>query len=62
MGLQSLPYQAVQAMDMVEEAIQGDQKDPSNVFCWNQVHLNLPGSDKYDPSKPWVSKLHLDDG
>ena len=24
--------------------------------------LNLPGSKKYDPFMPWVSKIRLDDG
>jgi hypothetical protein len=25
------------------------------------VRLNLPGSNDYDPSKPWVSKIRLED-
>jgi hypothetical protein len=62
MRLWSLPYQAVQAMGMAEEVIRGNCKDSSKVYRWDQVQLNLPGSDEYDSSKPWVSKLRLDDG
>jgi hypothetical protein len=49
-------------MGMVEEVIRGDWKDPNNVFCWDKVMLNLPGSKDYDPNKPWVYKLRLDGG
>jgi hypothetical protein len=65
MGLRLSPYQVVQAMGMVEEVIhviRGDWKDPNNVFCWDRVMLNLLGSEAYDPNKPWVYKLRLDDG
>jgi hypothetical protein len=59
MGLRSSPYQAVQAMGVAEEVIGGDQGNPANVFRWDR--LNLPGSDEYDPSKPCVSKMRLED-
>jgi hypothetical protein len=26
------------------------------------VRLNLPGSENYDPNRPWVHKIRLDDG
>jgi hypothetical protein len=55
MGLRSLPYQCVQAMGIAKEIIRGDPLDPNNVFWWDSVKLNLPGSDSYDPSKPWVA-------
>jgi hypothetical protein len=61
MGLRSSPYQAVQAMGVAEEVIRGDRHDPTNVFRWDKVVLNLPGSEDYNPSKPWVYKLRLDD-
>jgi hypothetical protein len=44
MGLRSSPYQAVQAMGVAEEVICGDRKDPTNVYCWDTVRLNLPES------------------
>jgi hypothetical protein len=62
MGLKSSPYQAVQAMGVAEEVIRGDRKNPENVFRWDEVVCNLPGSDSYDPSKPWVYKTRADDG
>jgi hypothetical protein len=62
MGLWSYPYQAVQAMGVAKEVICGDRHVLTNVFCWDKVVLNLPGSKEYDPRKPWVYKLRLDDG
>jgi hypothetical protein len=62
MGLRSSPYQAVQAMGVAEEMIRGERKDPNNVFRWDYVRLNLPGSAGYNPSKAWVSKIRIEDG
>jgi hypothetical protein len=62
MGLRSSPYQAVQAMGVAEEFIRGDRMDPTNIFRWDEVVLNLPGSDDYDASKPWVYKVRSNDG
>ena len=55
MGLAWSPYQAVKTLHFAEEVIRGDPKDPANVFRWDYVRLNLPGSPNYDPSLPWVS-------
>jgi hypothetical protein len=60
MGLRTSPYQAIQAVLWAEELIMGDRLDENNVFRWNQLHLNLPGSADYDPSKSWVRKLRSD--
>ena len=50
-------------MHFTEEEIRGDPADPSNVFRWDKVRLNLPGQADYDHSLPWVSKVRiLDDG
>jgi hypothetical protein len=57
MGLRSSPYQAVQAMGVAEEVICGDRKDPTNVYRWDTVRMNLPGSSDYKPNIPWVSKF-----
>ena len=62
MGFKWSPYQAVQAVMYAEEVIAGDHLDPLNVFRWDRVRLNLPGSEAYDPSLPWVSKIRDDDG
>eukprot|EP00978_Attheya_sp_CCMP212_P033906 scaffold139357_cov37-Attheya_sp.AAC.1 len=48
-------------MAMAEEFIRGDRKDPHNIFRWDSVEFNLPGSDDYDPSMPWVYKVRLSD-
>jgi hypothetical protein len=47
---------------VAKEYILGDRKDPNNVFRWDVVRMNLPGSKEYDPTLPWVSKIRLDDG
>ena len=63
MGLSWSPYQAVKSMHLAEEVIRGDHTDPSNIFHWDHVRLNLPGQDDYDPTLPWVSKVReLPDG
>jgi len=62
MGLKSSPYQCTQAMGITEEVIRGVRKDPKNIFRWDYVRLNLPGSGGYDPSLPWVSKVREEDG
>eukprot|EP00978_Attheya_sp_CCMP212_P022403 scaffold66847_cov57-Attheya_sp.AAC.2 len=62
MGLHSSPYQAVQGVAFVEEEVRGDRTQPTNVFRWDQVILNLPGSDDYNPARPWVFKVRDDDG
>ena len=59
MGLKWSPYQAVKCVHFAEETIRGNRHDPSNVFSWDFVRLNLPGSKDYDPSLPWVSKVKL---
>jgi hypothetical protein len=61
MSLRSSPYQAAQAMGVAEEVIHGDRKDPTNVYCWDTVQMNLPGSSDYRPSRPWVSKYRSSD-
>jgi hypothetical protein len=62
MRLKSSPCQAIQAILVAKEFILGDRSDPKNVFRWDEVRMNLPGSASYDPTLPWVSKVRLDDG
>jgi hypothetical protein len=62
MGFKPSPYFAIQAILFAEEMLRGDPSCQSNVFRWDHVRLNLPGSVGYDPSKPWVSKLRTLDG
>lgn len=44
---------------MAEEFIRGDPEDSNNLFRWDILVLNLPGSSTYAPDKPWVSKIKL---
>ena len=60
MGLKSSPYLCVQGMLHVTEMIFGERRDDGNAFQWDHVRLNLPGSQHYDPSLPWVSKVRKD--
>ena len=48
-------------MSFAEERIRGNRKDPVNIFRWDRVRLNLPGSKEYDPKLPWVSKVRKED-
>ena len=57
MGLTTSPYQATQNAQRVKRITFGDRLDPSNVFGWVDVRLNLPGDADYDPSVPWISKI-----
>jgi len=62
MGLRSSPYNAVQATLFAEELIRGSATLSMNVFRWDHVRLNLPGSKDYEPHLPWVSKVRAEDG
>ena len=44
-------------MHFVGEVFREARKDPTNVFHWDYVRLNLPGHDSYDPTLPWVSRV-----
>ena len=60
MELRPSPYCSVQACTVAKHKVLGDPKDPSNPFAWDQIKLNLPASENYDASKPWIMKLKKD--
>lgn len=60
MGLRPSPYCAVQGMMIAREVILGNRLSESNVFRWDRVRLNLPGSPTYVPSKAWFTKIRKD--
>jgi hypothetical protein len=60
MGLKPSPYFAVQQNTRAKRHMLGDPEDESNVFRWNRVIVNLPGSEWYDPSKPLIYKVRVD--
>jgi hypothetical protein len=57
MGFGPSPYTSIRQNLLGEEVVRGDRHDPTNIFRWDRVRLNLPGSDKFDPCIPWVSKV-----
>ncbi|KAL7564983.1 hypothetical protein ACA910_011950 [Epithemia clementina (nom. ined.)] len=61
MGLSPSPYQATQSAQRVKHPAFGDRHDPSNMFCWKNGVLNLPGDPSYNPTQPWVYRVR-DDG
>jgi hypothetical protein len=61
MDFKSLPYHAGQAMLVAKEVILGERLDATNVFQWDKVRMNLPGSPDYNPALPWVSKIRIED-
>lgn len=54
MGLRLSPFICTQSFAWGEEIVRGDLKAEKNPFRWDKVVLNLPGSETYDPSMPWV--------
>ncbi|KAL7567672.1 hypothetical protein ACA910_012011 [Epithemia clementina (nom. ined.)] len=60
MGLTTSPYQATQSAQCVKYLALGNCRDPRNVFCWDQVELNLPCDNTYDPSLAWVRQVRID--
>lgn len=57
MGFRDSLCKAVQAMLVADEVISGNPDDPTNIFRWKSVKLNLPGDREYKPWLPWVMKL-----
>lgn len=51
MGFKSSPYNFVKMALVVEEVVKGDCLDKSNIFQWEHVQLNLPGTSNYTPTK-----------
>jgi hypothetical protein len=57
MGLKVSPYLTIKGLLLGLEWILGDTEDKSNIFHWDRVRLNLPGSSNYDLRLPWVSEV-----
>jgi hypothetical protein len=62
MGFCPCPFFTIQALAWLEEKIFGNRNDLENVFHWEALKMNLPGSATYNPSKPWVYKERKCDG
>ncbi len=57
MGFKSSPYIALQGVLWAEEYLLGNLQDSTNPFRFEEVRLNLPGSELYLPHLPWVMKV-----
>jgi hypothetical protein len=60
MGFKPSSYNYMHTYLVTEEIIQGEKHDHSNLFLWDTLRLNLPGSEEYNPSIAWASKHHKD--
>ena len=56
MGMKLSPFWAARYYYIMEEFIVGNPTDPKNAFRWDEVILNLPGSDLFNPTLPFVIK------
>jgi hypothetical protein len=57
MGIRSSPHGCTMMEMISDEMARGKPSDPHNPFHFDVVRLNLPGSDTYDPSHPWISNI-----
>ena len=60
MGFRPSPYLTTKEMKTIEHRIKGNRHNKDNVYRWDKVVLNLPGSSGYTPTKPWVYKARKD--
>ncbi|KAL7574604.1 hypothetical protein ACA910_002958 [Epithemia clementina (nom. ined.)] len=54
------PYNAVTHFYLAEELARGSPTDPSNPCRFDEVRLNIPGSENYDPTLPWIMKWNVE--
>jgi hypothetical protein len=60
MGLKPSPYQSCQGALRMKRKALGEPSDETNVFAWDRVEINVPGSATYRPGRPWISKRRVD--
>ena len=60
MGFYLSPYLVTKDLMVMEQMIRGNRRSWRNIFGWKNVILNLPGTNSYDPSIPWVYKVGWD--
>ena len=56
MGFKPSPYLAIRFLAIAIDLARGDPYDSSNLFHWSNVILNLPCSDTFISSLPWIYK------
>ncbi|KAL7567016.1 hypothetical protein ACA910_019941 [Epithemia clementina (nom. ined.)] len=57
MGQTPSPYVTIQQTRRLKRLILGDPIDQNNVFSWDRVCLNLPGTWTYQPGVAWITKV-----
>ncbi|KAL7563669.1 hypothetical protein ACA910_013402 [Epithemia clementina (nom. ined.)] len=57
MGQTLSPYATIQQTHRLKRLILGDLIDQNNVFSWDWVRLNLPGTWTYQPGVAWITKV-----
>ena len=57
MGFKASPYIACKVYGWVVDIARGNPKHSSNPFKWDSIRINLPGSEDYDPTLPWIAKM-----
>jgi len=60
MGMVSSPFICIKDALLADEVAKGGHQEVSNLFHWDSVIMNLPGSERYDPTKPWVYRVRCD--
>jgi hypothetical protein len=60
MGLTGSPYTCFQGACRGKRVSLGDRRDRENVFHWEGVVVNLPGTWDYDPTRPRLYKIRWD--
>ncbi|KAL7558570.1 hypothetical protein ACA910_013096 [Epithemia clementina (nom. ined.)] len=60
MGMTPSPYNAVTHFYLAEELARGSPTDPSNPCRFDKVHLNIPGSENYDSTLPWIIRWNVE--
>jgi len=57
MGFRSSPYIACKIYGWVVDIARGNPRQSTNPFKWDSIRINLPGSESYDPTLPWIAKM-----
>jgi hypothetical protein len=60
MFLRDSSYRSLQWQVQLKYEVYGDQWDQANLFHWDRVVFNMPGSKGYRSDLPWVMKIRAD--
>ena len=60
MGITDLPYHACQAVTGAKCIAMEDRLESNNPFAWENVVMELPGTEEYDYQSTWVFKKRFD--